>query len=373
MSDWRLIRLNFGQNPVHFGELGIGMEEANERIRSDTLFSAWVSSYARLLGKSAVEHLLQQFPISPVDSTHGSVQPPFRLSSTFIFQRQGDRILDYLPRPLELPKGYPIDDDLTVAKTFKGLKYLPLEVWQRWYQGSGFDAQDQTELEAKAKNSPDPTGRLHRAGTFCYSEAFQGNDQPIPKIAVDRTTRATNLYHTGFVQYRWQPDSSTPQQVTSLAGLYFLLHIPPETPQRYSLMADLQAALHLLGEEGIGGERSSGAGRFEVEWLDLPPQWQSVVEFKGANHCSLVSLFWENPLPDTLLAETARYALQERGGWISSPFSGRQLRRQAVQMFVEGSVFPAQPAGQLADVTPSGFTTHTIYRNGIAVSLPVNL
>ena len=48
MSKWKLVKLDFKNNPAHFGELGIGMEETSERVRSDTLFSAWVIAYARL-------------------------------------------------------------------------------------------------------------------------------------------------------------------------------------------------------------------------------------------------------------------------------------------------------------------------------------
>ncbi len=59
MSVWKLVKLNFGRSPAHFGEVGIGMEETSDRVRSDALFSAWVSIYARLFGKEAVEELLQ--------------------------------------------------------------------------------------------------------------------------------------------------------------------------------------------------------------------------------------------------------------------------------------------------------------------------
>jgi CRISPR-associated protein Csm4 len=46
-------------------------------------------------------------------------------------------------------------------------------------------------------------------------------------------------------------------------------------------------------------------------------------------------------------------------------------------MFAEGSVFPEQPQGKLANVTPREFITpqgyrpHAIYRSGISLSLPI--
>ncbi len=368
MSSWKLVRLNFGRNPVHFGETGIGLENTTERVRSDTLFSAWISAYARIFGSDGVEGLLAQF------TTHPS-QPPFRISSTFVYRcpKDSKELIYYLPKLLERPLGYP-SDDLRFAKTYKKLHYLPLKVWQRWYQGSGFSAQDKVDLETYTKDPDDKSTALAKAYCFAYDEAFKR--YTLPKVAVDRTHHATNFYHTGLIQFAWEAvekvgDDWGEAGVRNLAGLYFLLEFPTNNPE---LEADLHQALELLGEEGIGGERSSGAGRFTVQaWESLSPEWQSVVNFDQGNHHSLMSLFWEESVSSDWLGGGARYAIQERGGWIASPFSGRQLRRQKVQMFGEGSVFANKPAGQLADVTPSGFTQHPIYRSGLALSLPVKL
>lgn len=362
MSTWKLVRLNFGSSPAHFGEVGIGIEETSERVRSDTLFSAWVSAYARLFdkavfGKAEVEALLEKFPRQCKKSPQ---QPPFRLSSTFIYRRDRERYIYYLPKPLEFPRGYP-EDDLKFTKTYKKLNYLPLEIWRRWYQGDGFTVEgDARDLIAETEKKADSTEPLHKAGAFDYGKAFK--IQQTPKVAIDRTTRATNFYHTGFVQFEWEK----PKQ----SGLYFLLNF---LEQDRELEDKLHAALNFLGEEGLGGERSSGAGRFEVEWLELPKDWDDVVNFKHPTHYSLMSLFWELPLPEGLLDETASYAIQERGGWIASPSSGRQLRRKMVRMFAEGSVFRTVSFGKLANVTPDKFKQHKIYRSGISLSLPVIL
>ena len=350
MNNWKLGKLNFGRSYAHFGELGIGMEETSDRLRSDTLFSAWIVAYARLFGKDAVEELLQQF-------VNNAQSPPMRISSTFIYRDNG--AIYYLPRPLKFPIKYLAGDgDLEFFKAYKKLKYLPLEVWQRWYQGEGFIESDRSEVIAGTKGKSN--GHRQQAGIFDYKQACKTAREP--KIAVDRITRATNLYHTGFVQFQWQQNGN---RIESLAGLYFLLYFPEHNPQ---LEHKLQAALHLLGEEGIGGERSSGAGRFEVEWLPLPPAWQKVVTFSGGTHHTLMSLFWELPLPEGFLND-ARYEIQARGGWIP----GQQLRRKMVRMFAEGSVFRSAPLGKLADVTPREFTIHPIYRSGISLSLPIRV
>ncbi len=348
MGVWKLIKLNFGRSLAHFGELGIGMEETSDRVRSDALFSAWVSIYARLFGKAAIEELLGMFP-SPKNP---ELTPPFRISSTFIYREVGDETIYYLPRPLKFPVNYP-EEDLDFFKSYKKLSYLPLKIWQRWYQGTGFNSSDRDELTTYSKLG-ESKGELSQAGAFDYGKAFKIDK--IPKVAIDRVTRATNFYHTGFVQFQWEPSKNP-------AGLYFLL----ELSEIGEKLADkLQAALHLLGEEGLGGERSSGAGKFQVTWLDLADTWQKIVNFADGNQHTLLSLFWDTTVTSDFL-KTASYEIQERGGWIAES----QLRRKKVRMFVEGSVFSIQPQGKLVDVTPELFHRHRIYRSGISLSLAI--
>ncbi|MFZ1026522.1 MAG: type III-A CRISPR-associated RAMP protein Csm4 [Limnoraphis robusta] len=361
---WQLVRLNFGRNLAHFGELGIGLESTSERVRSDTLFSAWMSAYAKLFGKNEVGQILNKYEQNP--------QSAFRISSTFIYRYQDDEYTDYLPRPLVFPKGYPQDDDWNIKKVYESLKYLPLEVWHRWYQteeGITNDLDELTEIaEARTKDEIDKRTELYKAGTFEYSENFK--IALVPKVAIDRITRATSLYHTGFVKFNWEPEA---QYHT---GLYFLVNFPGGFDE--TIRENLTIALDLLGEEGIGGERSSGAGRFKPDWSGLDDIWQEILNplnLENPHYC-LISLYWQDPnrgFSNGLLGDAARYELLRRSGWISSPFSGRQLRRKSLWMFAESSVFPIPPLGEVADITPNDFrSNHSIYRSGICVSLPIN-
>jgi CRISPR-associated protein Csm4 len=369
MSVWRLVKLNFGRCPVHFGGLGIGIEQTYERVPSDTLFSAWVSAYARLADSATVGALLNQFLTG---------DPPFRLSSTFMYVHKQDDDLYYLPRPLTYPPGFTLEDYAQLGKIFKGLHYLPLSVWQRWYQGQGFTDRDRQEL--LNYSSPQADSSLYNAGTFSYHKSFE--EYKVPKIAVDRVSRATNLYHTGFVQYNWKENSNNPDGIESLSGLYFLINFPKSDPELENLFFGV---LSFLGGEGIGGERSSGAGQFKVDLSSqntpLSKTWEDVINFTHGSGACLFSLFWQHPLPENFLLH-ANYQLQERGGWLSSlQTEGRQLRRKSVQMFTDGSVFSASTSltGQLADVTPTSLRTdsasghHKIYRSGIGLSLCINL
>ena len=325
MSKWKLVKLDFKNNPAHFGELGIGMEETSERVRSDTLFSALVISYARI-GKN-VDTLLRRFHQEEV---------PFRLSSSFIYREQDGKTTYFLPRPKYPPTNYPTGDDLKIAKDYKKLNFLDLETWKNWYQNGSFN-----------KDAELPEN--------FYSKCFDIDKQP--KIAIDRNTRATNLYHTSFVRYRSKSNDKS--------GLYFLIEFNDESLEND--LNDLKAALELLGEEGLGGEKSSGAGQFEASWHDLDEIWKELIKFDG-NFQSLISLYWDDEL---ISLDNPSYELQERGGWITS--SSKNQRRKKVVMFAEGSVFSEIPKGKLANVTPPEFSQHKIYRSGIAVSLPIKI
>ncbi|GAB4316232.1 MAG: type III-A CRISPR-associated RAMP protein Csm4 [Geminocystis sp.] len=352
MSNWKLIHLNFTKNLAHFGEVGIGLEETQERVKSDTLFSALITSYARLFGKKEVEDLLNQINQNP---------HLFRHSSTFIYHRNQDKFTYYLPKPLLFPKNYPIKDDLAFTKTYKKLKHLPLTIWQKWYQKADFTQNDIEELTSKTQGKNNSHNYLAHQGVFDYQNNFEIKKNP--KVAIDRNDSSTNFYHTGFVQYNYQDEKE-------YSGLYFLINFAENTKE---LEIKICAALHLLAEEGIGGEKSSGAGRFTPEWLELPPQWQDVINFNQGDLYSLISLFWNSSISSEII-DKSYYEIQERGGWIGSPFSGRQLRRKMVRMFTEGSVFSTIPQGELADVTPSDFKkVHKVYRSGISLSLPIQV
>jgi organic radical activating enzyme len=111
------------------------------------------------------------------------------------------------------------------------------------------------------------------------------------------------------------------------------------------------------------------------EFYELSETWQKVLNYSKSTHYSLISLFWESQISESLIKDSS-YELQKRGGWIYSS-SGHQLLRKSMQMFTEGSVFETQPVGQLADVTPDRFKQyrnwHFIYRSGISLSIPIKL
>ncbi|MCM8788411.1 MAG: type III-A CRISPR-associated RAMP protein Csm4 [Candidatus Omnitrophica bacterium] len=146
---------------------------------------------------------------------------------------------------------------------------------------------------------------------------------------------------------------------TSESGLFFMVDFKDP-----SFMKQFDAALRLSSHEGIGGDRTCGKGHFSIESISnvefvLPPD---------ADGSVLLSLC--NPQEKEFhQLKQGYYEIIERRGYIYSPYA-RNYRRKSVRMITEGSVIPGNISGGLIDITPEIFSTHKVYRYGLALSLP---
>jgi CRISPR-associated protein Csm4 len=135
---------------------------------------------------------------------------------------------------------------------------------------------------------------------------------------------------------------------------------------------DFEGTLRLLGDEGVGADRSSGYGRFEVEAAE--PFTVSL----GAGMRLSLSLLHpaEAEVTGGLLDEPARYDLVIRGGWVTGP-GARTLRKRNVRMLSEGSVIRDLgrerygDSPEVLEPRPELGLHHPVYRPGVAVAVPI--
>ncbi len=142
----------------------------------------------------------------------------------------------------------------------------------------------------------------------------------------------------------------------------------------------LKSLFRLLGDNGVGLQRSLGNGQFipsfpdEVLTLDLPQNADTWVNF---------SLFRPevNDL-EKIQLEQSYYKLTKRGGWIAAPENNRlmSLRKRSVMMFTEGSTLAfsdmndckGRCRGKLENLEPNWKDfPHPIWRDGRAIFLPM--
>lgn len=129
------------------------------------------------------------------------------------------------------------------------------------------------------------------------------------------------------------------------AGLYFI----------YSGSYDIEDAVRVLGEEGLGGCRSVGFGRFRPESETF--EWGGVGE---------LGLLVSKCIPRReevvkLGRDDVRLSIETRGGW--SGLSGKDRKRK-LRVISEGSVIPTDVQGKIID-------EGGIKRNYLSLILPL--
>lgn len=133
------------------------------------------------------------------------------------------------------------------------------------------------------------------------------------------------------------------------------------------------AAFRLLGDSGVGGERSRGWGRFELGGCEDArfPEILGVEEANGeVAGWWMLSLFSPGA-DDAVDWQRGHYSLTERSGRIESA-AGWGVPKLTSRMVEEGSVVFARsmPRGGVQNVAPEGFP-HPVYRAGLAVAVPL--
>jgi CRISPR type III-A-associated RAMP protein Csm4 len=168
------------------------------------------------------------------------------------------------------------------------------------------------------------------------------------------------------------------------AGLWAAVEFTDEeTAARWN--EPVRAALRLLADSGLGGERSMGWGRSEApEFVEgtLPEMILALPapDMTGQEACPtppemgywLLSMY--SPAgEDAVDWQRGSYSMVTRGGRVDSPVRSGEAKK-LLRMVEEGSVLTAEapPRGAARDVAPDGFP-HPVFRSGFAVAIPVPL
>ena len=326
----------------HVGQQGFARENAALHVPADTLFSALVVAW-REAGEDP-KGLLSPF-------LEG--RPPFLLTSAFPYAGP----VRFYPRPW-CRFNFSSASEAGLGKRLKKCRWVSEQIFARIVRHEPLDdltdarffkqggriwmtEEEYAQLPASLKDPDEEEAHLWKVGT-------------VPRVALDRQTQASQVFHVGRVWYR--PG----------AGLWFgVRYRDPAWRDR------LERALTSLGDGGLGGLRSLGNGAFTWESSDMALPSAD----EGSGYVLTLSRFAPNG-PDevqALLDEGAAYGLEVVGGW-SMGEKGARMRRK-VRMVQEGSLLRrvGDPLGHLVDVTPAiGDLGHPVYRYGFAFPVPVD-
>lgn len=337
--------------PFHFGVRGVGVEATALTARSDTLFSALCITLRELCGEAELEVFLDQFPTAEAPNR----DPPLLLSAGLPYA--GD--VCFYPRPL-LPVPA-LEGDPAEQKHQKKITFVSETIFRTWVSGGDmlqhYDRPKRRNLLHGGRVWVTAKERAALADRFLNEDTGQVRMWAVgdvPRVTVDRISSSSSVYQAG--QVRFAPG----------AGLYLLVvWRDGEWRDRF------WEVLQVLGDAGIGGERSSGYGLF----TPLEPQVVDLPDVEGAARWVTLSSCWPLLGQEGILGPGAAYRLENRRGWMDSP-EGRNLRRKSVHMLEPGSVLRALPGhttyGGLADVTPEIFDAHTVWGYGLALPVGYN-
>jgi CRISPR-associated protein Csm4 len=321
--DIYIYRLRFN-GPTHFGETGIDLENVREYVSSDTLFSALIN--AGISNGICDNKFIDRFKESP----------PFLISSLFLFTND----IYFLPRPMDDSH---ISSELKrkMGKELKKLKWIDLEGFKKWIRWDHLTEDDIKEMELQSKK---------------YKEAFEIEIRP--RVTLDRITQSSNIYHCGYIYF--QP----------YAGLYGLVAF-----NDLSFIEKFKELLTVLGETGLGGERTYGCGMFKVEFERVSGTLKDILEATDLRY-TLLSLYHPSQdEKDDISINLIAYEITRKKGWITTGRYALPLKRKSVGFITEGSVLHKQPKGCLVDVTPDNIPTemlsHKVYRYGYAFTAPM--
>lgn len=263
-----------------------------------------------------------------------------RFSSAFPFS--GDTY--YFPKPLvRLP--FPIANvaENKRSKPYKRIQYLD----QHWFELLLKGKADEIHQDVHLTQADFLSQKAPENAEIYKSEVVQR-----VKIAPDQRTDAMPFFtdRLFFAQD---------------AGLFVLVDCQDKANKDL-----LFSSFRLLGDLGIGTDRSTGNGFFKPCFTTLSLE----VPEKAAYQCNLGLYLPQAGELDADDLEQSAWNITKRGGYIAG--SGNEdflrLRKKTVFMFQEGSVFPNKPlGGNRVDLAPKWQGMHAVWREGRPIFLPM--
>lgn len=352
MSTFPTYYLSF-RSPLHIGERGVGLEGTRTHVPADTLFGAICSVWRLLYGVDSLkEDLLLRF--------NGETgKEPFFLTSAFPYAHLTCACpytsnVRLFPKPLAPFPNVKIgeEDD----KVFRRIRYVSEGIFNAMLKGESLEFSREHCICGSAVWVTDKEkNQLSWLIDYTTGDTVLWKKAVVPRVTLDRLNSSSTIWHFGKLI------------LLGGCGLWFAAWFNPEYKD---LRQRFEAALHLLGDEGLGGERGAGHGLFELKKIEE----QAIFDNKDAKHfVTLSPVYTEDKNQARLLTgDGSAYDLSPRRGWVTSP-EAANLRRKVVWMFTEGSVLTKTTKGYpggLADVKPD-VCEHDVWRYGYAFAAGV--
>ena len=291
------------------------LEDSEMTIHADTLFSA-LCHQALLMGGE--EKLREFYEMANEGDILISDLMPY------------DKENYYIPKPMVNRDFSDRDDDGSSEKKKqdKKMKFVPISEINKYING---------DMDAKLIN--EKIGKIGKRELRTLANVRSGE-------------KDTKPFHVGVYHF------------SDGCGLYFVAGTNGKDSKQ--LLNDL-----LISIDSIGGERSSGLGRFELTEQEMEADFAKRLQGDFSVYVNLsVALPEDDELDDVL--KGANCSLIRRGGFVASVTYAEEVRRKRdLYVFAAGSAFQKKFEGTIRDVAVN--LSHPVYRYAKPIWLGVNL
>jgi CRISPR type III-A-associated RAMP protein Csm4 len=250
-----------------------------------------------------------------------------------------------------------------VKVRWKGARFVPLAVVEALVAGRSIE-EDRWAVDVESECLVPSSDAGHPAGPFRVAMRSSA--------AVDRLTGASVAAH-----------SAACLELRDGAGFWAAVAFG-DADAEAKWAEPVKAALRLLADSGMGGERSRGWGHSRMPLFSggtfpellVRPEPQTPIPVEGEPAPPIETAYWLlslfSPAAEDLIDwDSGNYVFLARGGRVDSP-AGIGAQKKVLRMVAEGSVLfsAAAPRGTARDVAPDGFP-HPVYRSGLAFCIPI--
>lgn len=328
MASYTIFKLK-NLSPLHIGTGKDYYDFSSSTLQSDTLASALAAMRAQRGNDGGIKEFMNSFTIS----------------SAFPFV--GNRY--FLPKPQgKISVVVRNKEEHSYRKKLKAVRFIEKSLWNDLINGNAITIEDnqiKKEFLISTANSDD------------FFEPF--TTQVNQRVTVPREdAKDAEPFFFNWTYFNVN------------AGLYCIIDAEE------SVIDEIEELLVMLGEFGIGTDKSIGGGKFDIE------RTQADIVSDAAQPNALVLLSLYIPTEDevsVLNLTESKYDLVKRSGFMAgSEFNEfKHLRRKSIYMFNVGSLFCTTEKlhGKIVDLRPdwNDDKMHPVYRSGKPFVVPVKL
>lgn len=334
-----IIKLHF-KTPLHLGRGSEELDKSEVVYHSDSLKSAIFA-----VGCSHYPSWIKD---------HERFFSSFRISSCFPFS--ADEL--FLPKP-RINRKYKFTktpEDFSIKKS-KRIEFLSLPPFIEFIKNT-----NEPFLVDDDLLTPDGAFLCKSKRTFTRIDPKQ-NEVPF------------NFYRTEVQQrvrvaLEGEQEETKPYYIDRLhfdenCGLYFLVEFNDDT-----LRSQVMHVLQLLGDLGIGTDKTVGNGLFDItEAGNLPQEFPGIPD-EPRRWINLGLYLPDRQELEEIDLDESQWGLIKRGGYLAGSETEElsHLRKKSIYMFTEGSIFnsPTKLKGKLVDLKPdyNDPRMHNVWRDG---------